>query len=92
MTGVMMTCGYVHILGVRALYNGMSATMMGVAPYAGLKFMTYESIKGAVCTWKGLDERDLQGTWFSKQGSWSTTIATLVRNTGRDLVAMYFTA
>jgi hypothetical protein len=39
----------------------MSATMMGVAPYAGLKFMTYEGIKAALSSWKGQDERDLPG-------------------------------
>lgn len=40
----------------------MSATMIGVAPYAGLKFMTYEGFKTVLSKWKGVDERDLPGT------------------------------
>eukprot|EP00123_Amoebidium_parasiticum_P010857 comp20364_c0_seq1/m.25723 comp20364_c0_seq1/g.25723 ORF comp20364_c0_seq1/g.25723 comp20364_c0_seq1/m.25723 type:complete len:298 (-) comp20364_c0_seq1:322-1215(-) len=45
--------------GFRALYQGMSATMMGVAPYAGLKFATYEAMKSVCCTVTGKEEKDL---------------------------------
>eukprot|EP00936_MAST-01D_sp_MAST-1D-sp1_P002564 g2564.t1 len=31
--------------GIGSLYKGMGATMVGVAPYAGLKFGTYEGLK-----------------------------------------------
>jgi len=48
--------------GVLALYSGMTATMMGVAPYAGLKFMTYESFKEALSTIGGISESDLSAT------------------------------
>ena len=55
--------------GVLALYNGMSATMMGVAPYAGLKFMTYEGLKSALCSWRGVEEKDLPGvSLFQRRG------------------------
>ena len=33
--------------GVGALYSGVTATCIGVAPYAGLKFLSYEALKGA---------------------------------------------
>jgi len=45
--------------GVHALYRGMSATMMGVAPYAGLKFGTYEIMKKAMRDVMGVEEQDL---------------------------------
>jgi len=34
--------------GVWALYKGMAPTLMGVAPYVGLNFMIYESVKAFV--------------------------------------------
>jgi hypothetical protein len=33
---------------VGALYSGISATVLGVAPYAGLKFASYEALKGEI--------------------------------------------
>lgn len=50
--------------------------MMGVAPYAGLKFMTYEGFKTALSKWKGVDERDLPGTPFSTMTYPCSTINT----------------
>ncbi|KAL3915752.1 MAG: hypothetical protein SGPRY_007094, partial [Prymnesium sp.] len=34
--------------GALALYSGISATILGVAPYAALKFGSYEALKGAL--------------------------------------------
>ena len=34
--------------GIGALYSGISATILGVAPYAALKFASYEALKGAL--------------------------------------------
>jgi len=34
--------------GVGALYAGISATLLGVAPYAGLKFGAYEALKATI--------------------------------------------
>lgn len=48
--------------GVLALYSGMTATMMGVAPYAGLKFATYEAFKEALASVGGISESDLSAT------------------------------
>mmetsp|Transcript_13684 Transcript_13684/g.22378 ORF Transcript_13684/g.22378 Transcript_13684/m.22378 type:complete len:295 (-) Transcript_13684:25-909(-) len=45
--------------GVAALYRGLVPTMMGVAPYAGLKFGTYEIIKQAMRDVLGVEEKDL---------------------------------
>jgi len=45
--------------GVTALYRGIFATMMGVAPYAGLKFGTYEVMKQSMRDFLGVDEKDL---------------------------------
>ena len=46
--------------GVGALYSGVTATCMGVAPYAGLKFMSYEALKGVLGTFFGLEEAQLK--------------------------------
>lgn len=46
--------------GVSALYSGVSATCIGVAPYAGLKFLSYEALKGAVGRVFGMQEADLR--------------------------------
>lgn len=32
--------------GVRGLYRGLVATAMGVAPYVGINFATYEALRG----------------------------------------------
>ena len=34
--------------GIAALYSGVTATCVGVAPYAGLKFLSYEALKTAI--------------------------------------------
>eukprot|EP00937_MAST-01D_sp_MAST-1D-sp2_P000367 g367.t1 len=39
--------------GMGALYEGMSATLVGVAPYAGLKFGSYELLKDAAVRVRG---------------------------------------
>ena len=46
--------------GVLALYSGVSATVVGVAPYAGLKFLSYEALKSAMGSTFGLSEADLK--------------------------------
>jgi solute carrier family 25 protein 42 len=46
--------------GVGALYNGIGATVVGVAPYAGLKFGVYEALKGALSNVAGVDESQLK--------------------------------
>jgi len=33
--------------GVQGLYKGMTPTLMGILPYAGLKFYVYQSLKHA---------------------------------------------
>eukprot|EP00940_MAST-03C_sp_MAST-3C-sp2_P000375 g375.t1 len=45
--------------GVRALYRGMGATNTGVAPYAGIKFASYEAFKGIMCVAMDVDEPQL---------------------------------
>lgn len=34
--------------GLRALYRGLVPTAMGVAPYVGINFATYEALRGLV--------------------------------------------
>jgi solute carrier family 25 phosphate transporter 23/24/25/41 len=34
--------------GVRALYKGLITTAVGVAPYVGLNFATYELLRGII--------------------------------------------
>lgn len=34
--------------GVRGLYRGLVATAMGVAPYVGINFATYEALRGVI--------------------------------------------
>ena len=46
--------------GPAALYAGVTATCIGVAPYAGLKFLAYEGIKSAVGRTVGLTEDQLK--------------------------------
>ena len=41
---------------VSCRYSGISATLLGVAPYAGLKFGSYEALKGLLGRAFGLDE------------------------------------
>ena len=58
MVGAMRTI--VEQRGVGALYNGIGATVVGVAPYAGLKFGVYEALKGALSNVAGVDESQLK--------------------------------
>ena len=46
--------------GLLALYSGVTATCVGVAPYAGLKFLSYEALKGAMSTMCGMREEELK--------------------------------
>ena len=39
--------------------SGISATILGVAPYAALKFGSYEAIKGALGQVASVEEKDL---------------------------------
>jgi len=34
--------------GIRALYRGLMTTAMGVAPYVGINFATYEFLRGVI--------------------------------------------
>lgn len=34
--------------GIRALYRGLIPTAIGVAPYVGLNFATYEALRGII--------------------------------------------
>lgn len=55
--------------GAGALYRGISATMCGVAPYTGLKFGTYELMKGFLREATGLEEQDLPAYMRVASGS-----------------------
>ena len=46
--------------GLPALYSGVSATCIGVAPYAGLKFVSYEALKGCLAGLFGMREEELK--------------------------------
>ena len=46
--------------GVGALYSGVTATCVGVAPYAGLKFLSYEALKTVAGGIFGLEEAQLK--------------------------------
>ena len=46
--------------GAAGLYSGMLATCMGVAPYAGIKFGSYEALKGALGRAAGVAESELK--------------------------------
>ena len=35
----------VHTEGVKGLYRGIAPTLLGIVPYAGLKFYVYQSAK-----------------------------------------------
>ena len=49
--------------GISALYKGMGTTMIGVAPYAGLKFGSYEAMKRAAVLSLGVEgEAELPAT------------------------------
>ena len=42
--------------GLKTIYRGFSPTILGVVPYAGLSFFTYETLKklhGGTPTWTG---------------------------------------
>eukprot|EP00951_Prasinocladus_malaysianus_P048612 scaffold660415_cov31-Prasinocladus_malaysianus.AAC.1 len=45
--------------GVGALYKGMGAAMIGVAPYAGIKFCVYELSKKSAAQWMRVADEDL---------------------------------
>jgi hypothetical protein len=61
--------------GAMSLYKGMFATMVGVAPYAGLKFGTYEAMKASLGTFFGVSEADLPAVVRVACGSFSGLIA-----------------
>ena len=46
--------------GIGGLYSGVTATCIGVAPYAGLKFLSYEFLKSVLGTAFGLREEELR--------------------------------
>ena len=61
------------------LYSGMLATCLGVAPYAGIKFGSYEAIKGALGQVASVEEQDLV-PW---QRVTAGAIAGLIAQTGK---------
>jgi len=40
--------------GPLALYHGLKPTLLGVLPYSGTSFMTFETLKASLKTWMGL--------------------------------------
>lgn len=75
MAGAMQSI--VQTRGVGALYSGISATMVGVAPYAGLKFSAYEGLKGVLGSVAGVQESELK-PW---QRVWAGAVAGLIAQT-----------
>ena len=60
--------------GAGALYKGMGATMVGVAPYAGLKFGAYEGLKALAAAQLGAEEEGggVEGLSTAVRMGWST--------------------
>lgn len=48
-----------HEGGVRTLYSGLGPTLVGIVPYAGINFYTYETQKAAWVKWKGKGENEM---------------------------------
>lgn len=44
--------------GIRALYRGMGPTMVGIFPYAGINFLSYDTLKYLYTSRKGAPEGD----------------------------------
>jgi len=61
--------------GWRSCYRGMGATLIGVAPYTGLKFATYEAGKQLFKEYLNIDERELTGPMRIAAGSTAGLIA-----------------
>ena len=61
--------------GLPALYSGCAITMTGVAPYAGLKFGTYELLKTLMRERLGVEEADLPGIGRVACGSFAGVLA-----------------
>lgn len=61
--------------GFMTCYRGMGATLVGVAPYTGLKFLTYETGKQFFSTYLGVEERDLAPSIRIVAGSVAGAIA-----------------
>ena len=61
--------------GAAALYSGVTATCVGVAPYAGLKFLSYEALKGVLGTFVGLREEELRPSQRLAAGTFAGLIA-----------------
>lgn len=61
--------------GWRSCYRGMGATLIGVAPYTGLKFATYEGGKQFFKEYLDIEERDLTGPMRICAGSSAGLIA-----------------
>ena len=75
---------------IAALYRGLFATMIGEAPYAGLKFCMYEAMKRSLCDLWGITEQELSpllrvscgalsGQFTTAYATHATAYATLVR-------------
>lgn len=61
--------------GYGSLYRGMATTMLGNAPYTGLKFATYEAGKQIFKDYLSIDEKDLTGPMRVTAGSSAGLIA-----------------
>lgn len=55
--------------GIPALYRGMTATLAGAAPYTGLKFAAYDSLKSLAATSMDREVVDLPGWVNSGAGA-----------------------
>jgi len=38
--------------GIRGLYKGFIPTVMGIVPYAGVSFFTYDTLKATILKWQ----------------------------------------
>jgi hypothetical protein len=61
--------------GFLGLYRGISATVVGVAPYAGIKFASYEGLKRSASGITGKSEEDLHPAVRMVAGASSGVIA-----------------
>lgn len=63
--------------GVVGLYKGLSPTLLGIAPYVGLNFAVYETLKGFAASYQNRDS-ELPVTWRLAFGGIAGATAQLV--------------
>ncbi|GAB5372141.1 hypothetical protein AAMO2058_001640100 [Amorphochlora amoebiformis] len=64
--------------GVMALYKGLPPALLGVAPFAGIKFGTYEILKTAISRFLQKEEKDLHASYRLLAGGGSGVVAVTV--------------